>query len=408
MEFKLKSIHIQNFKSLKDTKIELADFNVLVGVNGSGKSNIVEVFRFLRHINQQGMINPFLRCGGYKNLVWKGNEELPMTFKLNFEDENKEVLSYELVISGFRDVFKLERESIISNDFKIINNGKNVILEYSGQKIESDKLKDMKIKNELLENKVLFSSSIGILMPLILGASMDLNEKERDTFMNVMPTILRNSIINSTHNFIPANMKSPAKFESSERFQFVVLFPKLTNQLDYDGSNLQMFLYGLFSENKGEWPKEIINRLKILFPNIESMKPIPTPEGRVVLEVVENGIRFIPQSISDGFFKIMAVLALSFEKSEINLLVIDELENSIHPEAIEILIDALKNSGKQVIITTHSPIVLNVCELEDILFVKKDVDETKVSRVKNAEKLKKDLENTGISVGEGWLYGALE
>jgi len=408
MEFKLKSIHIQNFKSLKDTKIELADFNVLVGVNGSGKSNIVEVFRFLRHINQQGMINPFLRYGGYKNLVWKGNEELPMTFKLNFEDENKEVLSYELVISGFRDVFKLERESIISNDFKIINNGKNVILEYSGQKIESDKLKDMKIKNELLENKVLFSSSIGILMPLILGASMDLNEKERDTFMNVMPTILRNSIINSTHNFIPANMKSPAKFESSERFQFVVLFPKLTNQLDYDGSNLQMFLYGLFSENKGEWPKEIINRLKILFPNIESMKPIPTPEGRVVLEVVENGIRFIPQSISDGFFKIMAVLALSFEKSEINLLVIDELENSIHPEAIEILIDALKNSGKQVIITTHSPIVLNVCELEDILFVKKDVDETKVSRVKNAEKLKKDLENTGISVGEGWLYGALE
>ncbi|ODS37130.1 MAG: hypothetical protein A7316_09620 [Candidatus Altiarchaeales archaeon WOR_SM1_86-2] len=74
MEFKLKSINIQNFKSLKDTKIELADFNILVGANGSGKSNIVDVFSFLKHINQEGTINPFIRYGGYKNLVWKKND----------------------------------------------------------------------------------------------------------------------------------------------------------------------------------------------------------------------------------------------------------------------------------------------------------------------------------------------
>jgi predicted ATPase len=169
-----------------------------------------------------------------------------------------------------------------------------------------------------------------------------------------------------------------------------------------------MFLYEIFSENKNNWPKEITNRLKILFPNIERMTPVPTPDGRVMLEVVESGTKFIPQSLSDGFFKIMAILALSFGKIAGNLLVIDELENSLHPEAIEILIDALKSSKKQVIITTHSPIVLNICKVEDILFVKKEVDETKVSRVKNAKKLKKDLEDGGISTGEGWLYNVLE
>ena len=80
----------------------------------------------------------------------------------------------------------------------------------------------------------------------------------------------------------------------------------------------------------------------------------------------------------------------------------------MHPEAIEILIEALKSSKKQVIITTHSPIVLNMNKVEDILFVKKDVDQTEVSRIKGAKKLKEKLEESGMSTGEGWLYGILE
>jgi len=397
MEFKLKSIHIRNFKSLKDTKIELSDFNVLVGVNGSGKSNIVDVFRFLRHINQEGSISPFIEYGGYKSLVWKKKEELPITFELKFENKKKETLSYELAISGFGGNLNLEKESIISTDFRIINNGKDLVFEYKGRKIS----KEIKgIKKRFFENKLLFSS-LGMWVPWVF----DLKGKDREAMMDMIVSISE-CIFTTTHNFIPLNMKSPAKFESSERKFF--RGPQEINQLAYDGSNLQMVLYELFSKNRSEWPKEIMNRLKILFPGIESMASVPTPDGRVMLEVVENGTNFIPKSLSDGFFKIMAVLALSFGRFGSDLLVIDELENSIHPEAIEILIDALESSGKQVIITTHSPVVLNMCKVENILFVKKEVDETKVSRVKNARKLKKDLEDTGVSIGEGWLYGALE
>ncbi|PKP59534.1 MAG: hypothetical protein CVT88_05235 [Candidatus Altiarchaeales archaeon HGW-Altiarchaeales-1] len=399
MELKLKSMLIKNFKSLKDTKIELTDFNVLVGVNGSGKSNIVEVFRFLKHINQEGIINPFIKYGGYKNIVWKKNEELPVVFELTFENKKKETLSYELAISGFGDVFKLEKESIISTDFWLVNNGKDLIFEYKGQKI-SKEIKGM--RKELFENRVLLSSS---MVPWVFSSLVDLKSKDVDAIMNTIVSI-SDVILTPTHNFIPLNMKSPAKFESSER-KFLRTSQEISS-LNYDGSNLQMILYELFSKNKSEWPKEVTNRLKILFPDIENMVPIPTPEGKVMLEVVENGTNFIPQSLSDGFFKIMAILALSFGKTAHNILVIDEIENSLHPEAIEILIDALKSSKKQVIITTHSPIVLNVCKVEDILFVKKEVDETKVSRVENAEKLKKDLEKAGISTGEGWLYNVLE
>lgn len=46
----IKKIKIANFKSFKDVEVELGRFNVLIGANASGKSNFVQVFKFLRDI----------------------------------------------------------------------------------------------------------------------------------------------------------------------------------------------------------------------------------------------------------------------------------------------------------------------------------------------------------------------
>lgn len=48
MRAMLKKIEIKNFKSLKDCSIELRDFNVVIGPNASGKTNFVELFKYLR------------------------------------------------------------------------------------------------------------------------------------------------------------------------------------------------------------------------------------------------------------------------------------------------------------------------------------------------------------------------
>jgi len=44
----IKKIDVKNFKSFKDLKSALGRFNVLIGVNVSGKSNFVSIFRFLK------------------------------------------------------------------------------------------------------------------------------------------------------------------------------------------------------------------------------------------------------------------------------------------------------------------------------------------------------------------------
>ncbi|MBM3236151.1 hypothetical protein FJZ31_07610 [Candidatus Poribacteria bacterium] len=53
----IKKIKIANFKSFKDLEVELGRFNVLIVGNASGKSNFVQIFKFLRDIKDYGLDN---------------------------------------------------------------------------------------------------------------------------------------------------------------------------------------------------------------------------------------------------------------------------------------------------------------------------------------------------------------
>ncbi|GAB7217941.1 AAA family ATPase [Dickeya oryzae] len=65
--------------------------------------------------------------------------------------------------------------------------------------------------------------------------------------------------------------------------------------------------------------------------------------------------------LNDGLLRILAVIA-QLESKEGSLLLLDEIENGINPQVIELLVDALVNAKTQVIVTTHSPMILNYLE----------------------------------------------
>ena len=60
----IRRLKVSNFRSFSEFDIELGDFNVLIGANASGKSNFVEVFRFLRDIRKEGLRNAVALQGG--------------------------------------------------------------------------------------------------------------------------------------------------------------------------------------------------------------------------------------------------------------------------------------------------------------------------------------------------------
>ncbi len=68
----IKKIKVSNFKSFKDLELELNDFNVLIGSNASGKSNFIQIFKFLRDIAQYGLEDAISLQGGIEYLVNMG------------------------------------------------------------------------------------------------------------------------------------------------------------------------------------------------------------------------------------------------------------------------------------------------------------------------------------------------
>jgi len=80
--------------------------------------------------------------------------------------------------------------------------------------------------------------------------------------------------------------------------------------------------------------------------------------------------------INDGMLRLLAILAQQF--SPYQFVLFDEVENGVNPEITEALVDALVNSSKQLLVTTHSPLVLNYLEDEiarqSVLLIYKRLD----------------------------------
>jgi len=110
---KLNEIRVMNFKSFKDTGwIKLNEFNVLIGPNGSGKTNFIEFFKFLRKalVEEISPYVPYLDWWSYKNIVWKGRENLPIYCGLRFEVGEYDVF-YDVTFSGAGGAFKILKET---------------------------------------------------------------------------------------------------------------------------------------------------------------------------------------------------------------------------------------------------------------------------------------------------------
>ena len=76
----IKRIKVSNFKSFKKLDVRLGKFTILIGANASGKSNFVQIFKFIRDINTLGLDNA-VSLQGSEYLTNIG-ERLPQTLSL--------------------------------------------------------------------------------------------------------------------------------------------------------------------------------------------------------------------------------------------------------------------------------------------------------------------------------------
>jgi predicted ATPase len=187
------------------------------------------------------------------------------------------------------------------------------------------------------------------------------------------------------------SVKTPQSVERQER-------------LKPDGSNFIPFLFTLTGGNVGMVFDEV---LKYAFPGSGRVRVgfDITTDSRIFLRLTtEDGVRLTPISIPHGVLKTLIIESLLRWRP--TLLVVDEFENSLHPELQQFLIDEIRTSGVNAIITSHSTVPVNyVRDLREVVVLRLERGETKVYRL--SEEVRERIRETRLTLSDLLLSGLL-
>ncbi|MEB3861386.1 MAG: AAA family ATPase [Desulfurococcales archaeon] len=172
-----------------------------------------------------------------------------------------------------------------------------------------------------------------------------------------------------------------------------------SNRLNPRAQNLAEVLLTLHGR-LGRMPERLEELISKAFPEFRVW--VDSKFGRVVLMSEWRGIEMPPPNLPDGLIKTLAIgAAIELGPS---LLLIDEIENSLHASLLEIIIDELNQLPVPVIAATHSPIPVDIVGPERTIVVLPERDGAVVERIKDPARLRKSLAEHGITFSD-YIYG---
>jgi predicted ATPase len=384
LAMKITHIKVDNFKSLVDFNLPLAKFSCLVGLNGSGKSTVLQFFDFL----SQQVKGDF--SGWLKRRQWNSTD-------LNSKLTRKQNVDFEVLL------FFNSHGRTLSGDAEIrwTASFNRQTLRCTSERLEWNGELLLKV-----ENGNYHIWSIDNLQIADFKSTTVYQEQRQHILSGQIPFEYQGSVLSRI-----SESKLPSKLRQFRDFfkqlnALDLLAPELLrqrtreaeNSLGIGGEKLSAFLHELGEEKLAT----IQEKLTEIYPNLKSIDISSLRSGWKNLLIYEqfgsNIIKLEARHVADGLLRILAVFA---QLSKIqSFLLLDEIENGINPELIEFLIDTLVGADPQVLITTHSPMVLNYLEddvaIEGVIYIyKQPSGATKAIRLFDIPSMRKKLEVMG-------------
>ncbi len=412
----IKKIQVVNFKSFKKLNIEIGKFNVLIGANASGKSNFIQIFKFLREIINFGLKNAISMLGGIEYLQ---NINIGSSEKFSIKVVSDQEFGW-VVRKKKKDLIGIKIYEVIYEfaiKFKKTGPGFEIAKDKLTQKCHFVKLVSQKekIKEKLGKGEITFSCVNGKVEIDITKPEEVLIEEN-----DIIPSFLEENrlspntlLLESPFFFIPSLAED---FSEISIYNFNPKEPKKATpitgkaELEEDGSNLAIILKNII-ENK-EKKRKLFNLINDLLPFVSNIDVEKFADKSLLFKLQEKYFekQYLPASLlSDGTINITALLiVLYFEQKP--LIIIEEPERNIHPYLISKIINVMKevSQKKRIIITTHNPEIVKHTDLENLLLVSRNKDGFSViSKPSDKEEVKTFLKNE-IGIEELYVQNLLE
>jgi predicted ATPase len=355
--------------------LPLRPLNIFIGANASGKSNLIDCIGLLRAL-PSSVSNYINDRGGAESWIWRGKRDTENpTIRAEVALGGKP-LTYEIVFTAVERALAIQSEHLSAAESPYLARlGTNLNIWGSGAP------------------ETLRSDGPGV-PPAESALSAYRNPLDRTPITNASRAL--------GHIRIYRDFQTGTRDDA--RVGVSSSAPK--HPLEEDGSNLALTLQELDFRGALQLVKHYLTRLSDRFEDIK----VRAEGGRSQLYIQERGVDMISATrLSDGTLKFLCLMAVLCDSSPAPLICIEEPETGLHPEALALVGDALREAATrtQLIVTTHSDALVDrfTDEPETVVVCERDFDESTSFRRLSGAQLKDWLED--YTLGELWRRGEI-
>jgi len=336
----IQSVRVRNFKAIVDSGVvKLTPLTVFIGYNGAGKSSLIEALETYQAIVRDGLDLAMQRWLGIEHACHKGSEAAgrrsavvrPISFDLAIGPSPRKVVRVNMTIGSESsgNEIAIEEEYLVFPDRATVSRDPHGAAQVDGS-----------------------------------GQSM-LNARSRDSAM-IAPHVLEWQFVTLSAD----RMGNPIP---QQRTAGGV-------RLARDGSNIADFLLDLRRQDQNAFDG-IVETMAYVLPYAKDIAPSLTTseiERKAWLQLTESDFKVPGWMLSAGTLRLLALLALLRHPKPPPLILIEEIENGLDPRSMHLIVDEIRNAVlegvTQVILTTHSPYLLDLLTLEHLVLVERDRD----------------------------------
>jgi predicted ATPase len=391
----LKAITLNNFFSFKDThRIELNEgANLLLGINGSGKSSFINAIRLLSEgVAGDGLIKLIQeQWGGVSQIANSNGANNANDFSICYTFDYKKLNKL-----GGRDLFKSDVEYYI----RIIKTGETGY--FLSEIVGDDEYTYLHFYNGLGNIYTHIKDSKYELQKYEGGdiSSQELILRQINDVKYYPHLYVLRKAIESIAVYNSFNVEEGSKIRSLTEFS-------TDTRLRRNGANLTQMLNKLKLDNTFYFDR-LEEEFKNINPNFKGIE-IANLFGQSYLSLREKNMSRVigAMHISDGTLRFLLLESIFYNPLRGGFVAIDEPERGLHPDMIRSIAEMIKYAAKdsQIIIATHSPLLLNQFELEDVLVFEKDENNSTIVK-KVSENDFPDWEGDFLP-GQMWLLGQI-
>lgn len=350
-------LHLHNWKSFEDAVLYIDPLTFVIGTNASGKSNILDALNFLKRASEGALIKECIAevRGGEDWMILQGKSHFALSVEV---EEGDYTYMYTIGIARVGSACVLAEESLkrrwkktserVLYNADYANNNSNVPsldTRFTTGKKGSPKRMDL-------------SRNTAVLTQVeVISVVKEVKEAA--------------SVVRKTLNSIFVLMPDTTAMRA---------YSPLSERLRFDGSNIAGVLAAMDDSRQHDIEEKLTKYLKPL-PEKDLNRVWAETVGRFNRDAMlyceeqwtDDAVTFDARCMSDGTLRFVAVVVALLTENPGSLLVIEEIDNGLHPSRSEDLVRVLRELGRQgnidVLCTTHNPVLIDALGNEMIPFI---------------------------------------